>query len=294
MYHVLNRKFYVLERGKIIRKMDAHLKSALLITVIFFYLIPLLIVLIVLKWYDENFMFLIWALIFVPTLILLIGGASQLVKRDHKSEIVIILNTVITGMFVCIGMTLLSLLIIAYGLFVALDTLYLSKGNFNFLVTTSFVLTLIFYWLYQHYKLPEFAERLEIKFTDWVTGKIIPLLPKKFTEWFTEKFVPWLAKKFVALFPKKFTAWLTKKIVDDNPNLKIEKENEKVAKEKVSKFIDLLTILVTIFLLSNSTFTTLTPNVVNLKASPFDSLEFTVLIYVIPVYVQSAYYRLTI
>ena len=86
----------------------------------------------------------------------------------------------------------------------------------------------------------------------------------------------------------------TKKTVNDSPNLETENDNEKVVKEKVSKIIDLFTILATIFLLSNSTFTALNSSAIDLKSNPFDSLEFSALIYVIPIYVQSAYYRLTL
>lgn len=62
-------------------------------------------------------------------------------------------------------------------------------------------------------------------------------------------------------------------------------------KEVINK-IDFITICATVFLLGNSTFTTLTPGSLTFKKFPYNSIEFNSLLYLIPVYVQSAYYKL--
>lgn len=234
---------------------DNHSRTAILITIFIFYLIPAVIVLSVINWHDENFGFLLLAFTVIPAGILFIEGLSQVLNRDDNSEIFEIFIVLSKGVLICIAMTFFYFFIVSYLFVVILDIKFLSKGNFNFLVTSSFVLTLFSYFFYQKYRVPKFMEIVTIKLADIIS---------------------------------------TKKTVNDSPNLATENDNEKVVKEKVSKIIDLFTILATIFLLSNSTFTALNSSAIDLKSNPFDSLEFSALIYVIPIYVQSAYYRLTL
>lgn len=239
---------------------DNHFRTAILITVFIFYLIPTVIILSVINWHDENFGYLLWALAFLPSVILFIEGSSHIFNGDDNSENFEIFVKISTGLIICTAMTFLSFFIVAYLLVVTLDNTNLSKASFNFLVTSSFLLTFFSYFFYQKYRVPKIMERLIIKFRAVI---------------------------------------ISKKIVSDSTNLETKNSNEKVikvrvVKEKVSKIIDLFTILATIFLLSNSTFTTLNSNAIDFTLSPFDSLEFSALIYVIPIYVQSAYYRLTL
>lgn len=67
--------------------------------------------------------------------------------------------------------------------------------------------------------------------------------------------------------------------------------NKRYRKEIIHK-IDFITICATVFLLGNSTFTTLASESLALKKNPYDSIEFRSLFYLIPIYVQSAYYKL--
>lgn len=95
--------------------------------------------------------------------------------------------------------------------------------------------------------------------------------------------------EFIERLLKRFTS----KGKNDHSSLEIEVFKEKAVKERVAKIIDLITILATVFLLSNSTFTTLNPAELNL-AKPFDSLEFRLLVLLLPIYVQSAYYKISL
>lgn len=66
----------------------------------------------------------------------------------------------------------------------------------------------------------------------------------------------------------------------------------RIYKKEVINKIDFITICATVFLLGNSTFTTLVPDSLVLDKNPYNSIEFKSLFYLIPIYVQSAYYKL--
>jgi len=68
--------------------------------------------------------------------------------------------------------------------------------------------------------------------------------------------------------------------------------NNKIYTYAVIEKMDLLAIIATVFLLSNSTYSTILPSENTIKGNPYDSLEFNLLFLLIPLYVQSAYYKL--
>ncbi len=79
-----------------------------------------------------------------------------------------------------------------------------------------------------------------------------------------------------------------KKEKDINPSIL---NKSKYKKEVINK-IDFITIFATVFLLGNSTFTTLVPDSIILNKNPYNSIELRTLVLMIPIYVQSAYYKL--
>lgn len=212
-----------------------------------------MIIALVLNWHDQNFQNLLWALSRLPFFILFIEALSQRLKRKNKN-VKTALNLILTGIPICIAISFLSFFIISYGLIVAYDDKDMTKGMFNFLITSSFILTTAFYFTYQKCRFPEFIGRLE----------------------------------------KRIALILSREVKNHNSIAEVEFDKELIAKQKTAKFIDSITILATVFLLSNSTFTTIIPADLDLKSNPFDSLEFSLLIFLIPIYVQSVYYRISL
>lgn len=233
-------------------KMDKDSRCANRV-IIFFYLFHIFIISSTLNWHDENYRRIFFAVVLSPFVILFIELLNPTIKWNKKHEVNVII-LILKNTFICIVLTFSSLLIVIYGLIKIYGNVEMTKSLFNIMVTSGFLLTFIFYYIYQKPKVQNFTERL--------------------------------AKKVA---PKFF-----KEMKNENPNLESAFYEDEAVKETAHKFIDLITILVTVLLLSNSTFTTLNPNGISLTANPFDSLEFSVLIYVIPMYVQSAFYRLTL
>lgn len=214
----------------------------------------MLAIAIALNWHDENFKDILRALFGILLVIFVIECLSQASKSLTKNEITAF-NLIIKESLICFGISLMSFLIVMYGLLLVVDPdAEMTKIIFNTLVSLSFLLTFVLYCIYQKYKVPEVLERLLYR-------KVAPTLANE--------------------------------IEKDVPNLVIKIYKEKVAKEKVAKYIDLITIFATVFLLGNSTFATInsTSTKLDLNSNPFDSLEFFLLVVLIPFYVQSAYHR---
>lgn len=68
--------------------------------------------------------------------------------------------------------------------------------------------------------------------------------------------------------------------------------NNKIYRKDIIDKIDFIMILATIFLLGNSTFVSLVPSSIKFDGNPYNTIEFRLLFMLIPVYVQSAYYKL--
>ena len=221
----------------------------------FFYLFHMLVIAITLNWHDENFKDMLSSMFWITFSILFIEGLSQIRKWETKNEVTAF-NLILKETTICIGMSLMSFFIVTYGLLIVLDgDDPLTKSVFNTLVSLVFLLNFVVYCLYHKYRIPEFIERL-------LYG---------------------LAKRAVPT--------IASELKNDVPNIVIKIYKEKVVKEKVSKFMDLITIFATVFLLSNSTFATINSQKLDLNSNPFNSLEFFLLVVLIPIYVQSAYHR---
>lgn len=224
--------------------------------IIFFYLFHIFIIASTLNRQEENYVRSLSFVLGASIMILFVGLLYQSVKWNNR-QVVNVIILIVANTFICILMTFLSLIIVLYGLTEIYGNVEMTKSLFNIMVTSGFLITSIFYFIYQKPKVQDYIERL----AKWVAKKGAPTIFKD--------------------------------MKNKNPNLENEFYEEEAVKDTAHKFIDLITILVTVFLLGNSTFATLNPSGISLTANPFDSLEFTVLIYVILIYVQSAFYRLT-
>lgn len=66
----------------------------------------------------------------------------------------------------------------------------------------------------------------------------------------------------------------------------------RIYRKKVIKIFDFISIWATVFLLGNSTFTTLDTSSLKLDSNPLNTIEFLALFFLMPIFVQSAYYRI--
>src|SRR5690606_24256855 len=137
--------------------MDRESKLGIVFTVII-YLVFTAIVIVMLNIETENFLETLSLIIGFLIVIAIIEYLSQQMNWDNRLRFTIVWSLIAKEILICFVLSTISFLIITTLLMYILNDDTISKGIFNFMVSFTFVATLLFYRLYVKLNIPEMIE----------------------------------------------------------------------------------------------------------------------------------------